>query len=213
MKEIFKSNTAFLVPYLLFLIAGSQLMLTHSKASLHLFFNGYYNTAADIFFSRLTNVGDGIMVMLIAIVLLFIRYKYCLLLVLTTSTAGIITQFLKRTFFDDVVRPQKFFESLKDHLRLVPGVDIHLNNSFPSGHSTTAFALFLTLALISKKQYVKFLLFCTALLIGYSRIYLSQHFFNDVYAGSLIGVSVTLVIYYFVQKSKWYASALANKNL
>lgn len=213
MKEIIKTNAAFLFPYLLFLIVGAQLLLTNSKASLHLFFNAYYNPWADEFFSRATNMGDGIMVVFICIVLLFIRYKYTILLAITTSTAGIVTQILKRTFFDDVVRPQKFFELLTSHLRLVPGVEVHLNNSFPSGHSTTAFAMFLTLSLIVKEKYIKFLLFCAALLIGYSRIYLSQHFFNDVYAGSLIAVSITLTLYYFIQKSQWYNTKLANNHL
>jgi membrane-associated phospholipid phosphatase len=212
-KEIIKNNAAFLVPYLLFLIAGALLIATHTKESLHLFFNSHYNPLADTVFTRLTNLGDGITVMILSIALLFVRYKYSILLIVSSSIAGIITQFLKRTLFDDVVRPQKFFESLSSRLRLVPEIEIHLNNSFPSGHGTTAFATCLTLALIAKNKYVKFLMFGIALSIGYSRIYLSQHFFNDVYAGSLIGVGITLVTYYFMHKSTWYNTALANKGI
>lgn len=40
--------------------------------------------------------------------------------------------------------------------------------------------------------------FVLALLAAYSRIYLSQHFFADVYAGSLIGVLTTILVYYWL---------------
>jgi len=35
-----------------------------------------------------------------------------------------------------------------------------------------------------------------AILVAYSRIYLSQHFLTDVLAGSLIGVSIAMIVYY-----------------
>ena len=39
-----------------------------------------------------------------------------------------------------------------------------------------------------------------AILVGYSRIYLSQHFFEDVYAGSIIGVVITIIVYFSINK-------------
>jgi membrane-associated phospholipid phosphatase len=40
--------------------------------------------------------------------------------------------------------------------------------------------------------------FCLALVASYSRVYLSQHFFGDIYAGSVIGVGSTLALYYWM---------------
>lgn len=112
-----------------------------------------------------------------------------------------ITQTLKRTLFSDYERPAKYFEGVAE-LNLVPWVDIHSFNSFPSGHATTAFATLLCVSLITENKTSKFILFLTALTIAFSRVYLSQHFLNDIYAGSLIGVVVSLMTYQFVIQSK-----------
>jgi membrane-associated phospholipid phosphatase len=42
-----------------------------------------------------------------------------------------------------------------------------------------------------------------AIITAYSRIYLSQHFLQDVVAGSLLGVITSSVIYYVLAKKKW----------
>ena len=50
-------------------------------------------------------------------------------------------------------------------------------------------------------------LFFLAALGGYSRIYLSQHFARDVFAGILVGVIVTAVCYAVFSRyedKKWY---------
>ena len=140
------------------------------------------------------------MALMTVIILLTIKYRYALITALSSLISAAITQTLKHTIYDDVVRPKKFFEGVHD-LYLVPGVDNHLYNSFPSGHATSAFALFFSLALITKSHTFKIALFILALLTAYSRIYLSQHFFEDVYAGSLIGLGSTIAVFYFIQKN------------
>ena len=54
---------------------------------------------------------------------------------------------------------------------------------------------------------IQLLLFALATLGAYSRIYLSQHFAMDVFAGLLVGVLSTLAayaIFYRFQDKKWY---------
>lgn len=137
------------------------------------------------------------MVVLVAIILLTVSFRATLIVGLSNILSGAITQLLKHTLFSDVVRPKKFFEGVHD-LYLVPGVDNHLYNSFPSGHSTCAFSLYFALALLVKDKFLKFAFFLVALLAGYSRIYLSQHFFEDVYVGSMIGVTVSAILFYYL---------------
>jgi membrane-associated phospholipid phosphatase len=106
-------------------------------------------------------------------------------------------------------RPNIYFKDIYN-LHLVKGVEILHSFSFPSGHSATAFALFLCLSLITRKKIMQLLYFILACLIAYSRIYLSQHFLMDAVAGSLIGVFTVLLYYYFHQqiKGEWMDKSL-----
>lgn len=202
MEAIFKPNRYFLIPYLIFLFFGALLIGLNSKAETHLEFNSLHATFFDIFFSYLTFLGDGITATLVVILLLTVKFRFAFFVGFSNICSALITQFLKHTFFSEVVRPKKFFEGMHD-LYLVPGIDTHLLNSFPSGHSTCAFSLYFALAMLVKNKILKFVFFFLALLIGYSRIYLSQHFFEDVYAGSLIGVLTTILIFYFFYDKNW----------
>lgn len=87
-------------------------------------------------------------------------------------------------------RPVKYFEILGSEyeLYLVPGVDINNWFSFPSGHTATAFAVSFAMALLIRSKTGQYALLLLALGVGYSRIYLSQHFLVDVVAGSIIGI-------------------------
>lgn len=60
--------------------------------------------------------------------------------------------------------------------------------SFPSGHTTAAFATATSLSLTYQKWYVSVPSFAYAGLIGYSRMRLGVHYPTDVLAGALIGI-------------------------
>lgn len=211
MKAILKANLSFLFPYILFLTLGAIPFFISSKAETHLGFNSFHNSFLDAAFYYLTFLGDGVTALLVAVILLAVRLRYAFIVVMSYIISAIITQVLKHTLFADVVRPKKFFESIHE-LYLVPGVTNHIYNSFPSGHATCAFSLYLALALIVENKIYKLIFFILAFLAGYSRIYLSQHFLEDVYAGSLIGVVVTIIVFYLFQKSKvnWMDNSLAS---
>jgi len=197
-KTVFRNNSAFLIPYLLFIVSGAVLILVNTKTETHLEFNRFHTPFFDKFFEYATYLGDGYLATLVVVILLAVRFRFAIIVGLSNIIASLITQILKRTMFEDVVRPKKFFEGLHD-IYLVPDVENYLYNSFPSGHSTCAFALYFSIALIVKDKKIKFLCFLLALIVGYSRIYLSQHFFEDVYAGSVIGVVTTFITYMFTQ--------------
>jgi len=77
------------------------------------------------------------------------------------------------------------------------------SHSFPSGHSASAFALCLSLAIILKKRVWQLAMFLAAITIAYSRVYLSQHFLVDIWAGSAIGTLVAAVYWQYEQKIQW----------
>jgi membrane-associated phospholipid phosphatase len=64
------------------------------------------------------------------------------------------------------------------------------HNSFPSGHTTQAFAVATVIASHYPRWWVKVLAFGSAGLVGYCRVEQNSHFTSDVVAGALIGWSV-----------------------
>ena len=199
MRTLFKINSPFFIPYLIFIVFGGVLLAIGSKVNIHLTFNSFHHSFFDTFFFYVTYLGDGTVALLVTIMLVAVKYRYALIVGLSNIISAVITQTLKQNVFPDALRPKKYFEGLHE-LYFVPGVENHLYYSFPSGHTTCAFALFLSLSLIVKNKNLKLLFFFVALLVGYSRIYLSQHFFDDVYVGSIIGVGVTVLVYQAIQK-------------
>src|SRR5262249_49954455 len=68
-------------------------------------------------------------------------------------------------------------------------------NSFPSGHTTSIFALATILALhVNKKRYAC-LFFIVAITVGYSRVYNGCHFPADVIAGAILGTISAVIVY------------------
>lgn len=212
MKAIFRNNSIFLIPYLIFIILGGVLLFANSKTDTHLEFNTFHSTFFDIFFYYITFLGDGVAALLVVIMLMAVKFRYAFIVGVANIIASLITQILKHTLFEDMVRPRKFFEGIHD-LYLVPGVENYLYNSFPSGHSTCAFALYFALSIIVENKILKSLFFSIALLVGISRVYLSQHFFEDIYAGSIIGVLITLVVFLISKKinANWMERSLISR--
>ena len=62
-----------------------------------------------------------------------------------------------------------------------------LGKSFPSGHTSQAFAMATTLTLQYKKWYVTAPAYLWAGCVGYSRLYMGKHYPTDVLAGALLG--------------------------
>jgi membrane-associated phospholipid phosphatase len=68
--------------------------------------------------------------------------------------------------------------------------------SFPSGHTTNAFATATSLTLAFKKWYVAAPSFAWAGLVGYSRMHMGMHYPSDVLAGAVIGSGSAVICYY-----------------
>jgi membrane-associated phospholipid phosphatase len=78
--------------------------------------------------------------------------------------------------------------------------DVDGNISYGS-NSVVVAALFLTLIKIRKSTLYSLFLLVIAVLVAYSRVYLCQHFYTDVYVGALIGGWATLLTYaFFIDK-------------
>lgn len=198
-------NPYFYVPYAGALLLGGCFLLISERGDALLYINRNHTPFFDLLFYYGTELGNGLFYLLVIILLAFYKYKYALLSAICFSITGALTQFLKKVIFSEYLRPKAFFQGIED-LYFVEGVKIFTKYSFPSGHTATAFSLFCLLALIVPKNKYGLLFIGMALIGGVSRIYLVQHFFVDVYFGSLLGVSVTTIIYYYFKKWNWVNS-------
>jgi membrane-associated phospholipid phosphatase len=60
--------------------------------------------------------------------------------------------------------------------------------SFPSGHSSLAFSAAASLSIQCKRWYITLPAYAWAASVGYSRVYLGEHYPSDVLAGAAVGI-------------------------
>lgn len=194
---------------LLLLFTGIGLCLTFDQTEQFMAVNRLNNPALDWFFRIYTNLGDGVFMLIVAVLLLFRKFKYSILVATSFVFSGLAAQLFKR--LTKVSRPGKVFVDNPDWYA-VPDYHIHGNNSFPSGHTTTAFALMAILYYIFPSQRKSPLLMILACLAAYSRVYLSQHWPMDVFVGALLGCFTSILLIYSFERSNWYHQNWANKH-
>lgn len=80
--------------------------------------------------------------------------------------------------------------------------DSNARNSFPSGHTATAFmgAEFLYKEYKDVSPWIGYAGYAVAATTGYLRIYNNRHYFNDVIAGACIGIVSTKLAYWLYPK-------------
>ena len=202
----------FYILYVLFLFGLGTLILLNEKATLHEMLtidwiskcSENFISFTDTFFKYITEIGGNIP-FVVAVVFLFVRFGYSYFLLISQLAVTVVVQPIKHIL--NVPRPKVFFaENFPDVvLHQVGGVDLHSTLSFPSGHTASAFAFLLVLSFICTRNWASVMFLLLAVLFSYSRIYLSQHFAEDVFAGSLIGVAATTLTYWIYSKKtyKW----------
>ena len=182
-----KKNLVFFLGCAVILLIGVFILITEGKASSFILLNSYHADWLNNFFLSYTFVGNGLFAICLAAIYLFFAKKNreALLIVFAFLLSGIIVQIVKHLFFSP--RPKLFFGN-GYHSFFIQGIEFYHNNSFPSGHTTTAFAVATVLILLSKDKKFQLPVLIAAVLVGYSRIYLGQHFLLDVLIGALIGI-------------------------
>jgi membrane-associated phospholipid phosphatase len=188
-------NPWFFLPYLLVLLVAGIYLSLHEKGDFLLWINSHHAPLLDNIFVFTNEIGEEIFALvMIGALFIFTRYGDALAGSLAWVIAGLTTQLLKREVFADFPRPYKFFEGVRD-IYIVPGISVAKHFSFPSGHTTAAFAICTVLALSVKNERWGLFFIIVACIGGLSRIYLAQHFLMDTFLGSIIGTTMGLIIY------------------
>jgi len=201
MSNILKKNSLFLSACVVLLLAGLIPVLLYPKADVHLFLNRFHLAFLDVFFKYITNLGSGFTAVIVCTILLFVRIRYAMILFASWAGTGILVQFLKHIVFPDIDRPVRFFKTVAE-LHLVQCIELYDRFSFPSGHAATALAIFTMLAMISNRNSIKLLLLLSAWIVAFSRVYLSQHFLEDILFGSILGILTVIIFYWYFHRLK-----------
>jgi len=186
----------------LFWVLALLIIIQTDKLSLHLYFNSFHSKIGDITMPHLTNVGDGLFLLLLAfLVFLFRSKKLALILFIAFLISSGLVQFLKHFVFENHMRPMYVFQHVKG-FHQIKDFHYHLSQSFPSGHSTSSFVLFTFIAMnFAKTWQTQILCFLGALFFAFTRVYLSQHYFEDMFAGAMIGFLCMKYTQVFLQSS------------
>lgn len=193
----------FLIALLVFqLLLG----LLFEKGYWVIWFNHYHAPFMDFFFKYWTYYGDGYIFLVLFIWFLLVRYKYAILLLILALSQTLIIQFLKRVIFKGSPRPAEFFSQEWNQFHPVDGVILNSWNSFPSGHTATAYTISVFLMFIVKNEFLRFTFILFAFLAGISRIYLLQHFMVDVAVGAIIASLLVIAIMNWVNKVSFFKS-------
>jgi membrane-associated phospholipid phosphatase len=175
-------------------------ILFFSKGDVVILINAHHQPMLDIFFKYITYLGDGVLIAIVLIFVLFVSYKWSILTALSIVFQSILVSIFKRWLYEGLERPTALLKNVEWHY--VEGVDIHGSNTFPSGHTTTAFALFAIMVVVFHHRHYLFSLmfFLLPLLAGLSRIYLLQHFLVDVYFGAIFGIFSVILSLFIIDK-------------
>lgn len=178
-----------------------MLCLTFTKLELHSILNSFHNPIFDFFFKYITHLGDGIFAIILVVIFFALKNKkLSLYLLISFLLTSMLVQGLKSFIFVDSMRPFFYIDKGLLNVSLVDQVTMHKQFSFPSGHSTTVFAIATLLSLFYKSPRISIFLVIISSLTAFSRVYLSQHFIQDVLAGSFFGIVSSLLVYYYLEK-------------
>ncbi len=191
-RLIWKAYPVFFGINLIFLLAALLFRLQAEKGDLILVFSAHRQEFWTVFFKFGTLLGEAYVYVAAMFVLLFVSYRMVLAIPLLGVAVTLASYVLKKLFAQP--RPPAYFTELGrfGELSLIDGVKVYMGyNSFPSGHTMSAFALFTFWLLALEKRGgvgLQAIFAVIAIVVGLSRVYLMHHFIEDVWLGAIIGM-------------------------
>jgi membrane-associated phospholipid phosphatase len=201
----------FFIPYLIILITCLILKLSFTRESIYFAVNAKHSDFGDMLFPYVTDLGEWFMVITVTLIMLCFSYRKTILLITSFAVSGIVVQLIKHWF--KAPRPVVYFEKELNSIHFVKDIALLHTNSFPSGHTVTAFSAAVVLSYLAVNKRLGFIYLLLAISVAYSRMYLSQHFFEDVTAGSIIGTMTTIMWITWMDNRPFMHSQRWNKGL
>ena len=213
MLPIIQKNIFYLRVYLIFFSTLFIFIISTEQLDATLFFSAHRTALGDFFFRGITHLGEPYPFIVLILYFLFKKQRpTALKLAIVGLLVLIPISIFKELFSYD--RPATIIENMGflPNFHFVNGVKILRGaTSFPSGHSAAAFALWSLLAFqFNRNKKLQLVCLLTAIIVGISRIYLAQHFPQDVLFGSAIGIATAIFIEFIIENVifvKWNSSS------
>ena len=169
-------------------------LLFIKQGDLVLLINQHRSGFLDLIMPYVTLLGDGWFYGIITLIILVWKWRLGLFFAFAGGIQALASAVLKRVIFGPLPRPLPYFEQQGITLDLIAGIEYARLFTFPSGHTMTAFMLMalLSFTILPRRYHLGLLLL--AVIVGFSRIYLLQHFYRDVVAGAIIGVLLATLL-------------------
>ena len=192
-----------LFPALLFGFLGGLDVFFFDKAAVLVQISEWRTPFLDVFFAWFTHMGEAYAYLAAGCLFLYYRAYWSALFTAFLGLAVSGASWVLKNYFG-MPRPKVYFEQILYRPELVSqieGVDLNTSwtSSFPSGHTMAAFAIYTFLAMHTSNPRLKFVCFLLAIGVGFSRMYLFQHFLSDVWVGAFLGIGLGLLAYWVVQ--------------
>lgn len=210
MKNLFlilKKNSFFFKSVLILLFSIAFCSVLYSKTESFIFLNQFHSSYLTKFFRVITFLGDGFFVISFSFLIVVFFRPYLKLgntIILSYLFSGFVAQLFKNII--TAPRPIVCFQQMKSNFYIDTFSNCYVGfSSFPSGHTATAFAIATVFGLYFNKKGIVLLSLILAALVGYSRIYLGNHFVSDILGGLLVGVFTGILAVYVANKvSFWF---------
>ncbi|MCW3465657.1 phosphatase PAP2 family protein [Chitinophaga nivalis] len=202
--QVYRQLRYFVWPFIVLLAVLLPLRFLYSREEIYFYINRLHTNAGDVLFPYITHLGSTGAAVILVVLLAFFNRRQAFVLATAYCFTALVNFALK--FLVAFPRPRRYFVERLHDIYFVPGVEVLDNfRSFPSGHSVCAFTAATVLAYYSKNRYLPILYLLLAILVAYSRMYMSQHFFEDVIAGATEGIALSMLWLAFIQ-GKGYAA-------
>ncbi|MAT53314.1 MAG: hypothetical protein CMN32_02455 [Saprospirales bacterium] len=197
-----RKHSLYFFLFALFIVAGGIYTAMSGKTDALFYFNENRQPFWDVFFRFATKLGEGYVYIIAALVALFYRLRYFLLIAAGGLMVMLVSVVTKSYFAVDRPLAMLRKEGLENLLNPVADVTLHTGaTSFPSGHAMSALCFYtLILLILPPRRWLDALFFLLAMVVVISRVYLFQHFWQDVYAGAITGFALAVLLYALQQK-------------
>ena len=200
--RLMRNNWLFFGATLVFVAVNSYLIATSNQGDALIAINKLRTPFWDTFFKVGTHFSEPVAYAGVVAVVTAVSYRRGVFVVVAGATAGVVAGVLKAVFAQ--ARPMRWFFDNYEHIWHSLNLfeedwrSWDAASSFPSGHTTSAFALYGFLAFNARRGKLPVSLLCLALaiVVAISRMYLLYHFLRDVTAGAVLGLLVAAFAYY-----------------
>ena len=159
MKQFFQHKGISIACHLLLAIAVLPFVVMLNKTETLMQINGHHSDTLDFIFYHITRLPELSLIVFVIILSAFYERKILIATLIAMSLCGISILIFKNFIFSDFDRP---FKWLSDHhipFHEVPGIRLHANGSFPSGHTMSPFCALGIAGLISRNGFIQFIFF------------------------------------------------------